>query len=118
MNAKRGRTTSSRKTGPSYVRIAQGTLDNLKSPESEETPSLPSLLIRDADIWTENRTIRGSILIQRGRIQRIARKISVPADEEIIAKVFLALPGLVNAHVTLRAMRLPDQDAFKCEPSV
>ena len=47
------------------MRIAYGTLDNLMSPESEETPSLPSLLIRDAHIWTENRTIRGSILIEK-----------------------------------------------------
>ncbi len=94
------------------MRIAQGTLDNLKSPEGEETPSLPSLLIRDAHIWTENRTIRGSILIEKGRIQRIARKISVPAGEEILAKGLVALPGLVDAHVHLRDMRLAYKEDF------
>jgi dihydroorotase len=94
------------------VRIAQGTLDNLKSPESEETPSLCSLLIRDAHIWTENRTIRGSVLIERGRIQRIARKISVAADEEILARGLVALPGLVDAHVHLRDMKLAYKEDF------
>ncbi len=87
-------------------------MDNLKSPEGEETPSLPSLLIRDAHIWTENRTIRGSILIEKGRIQRIARKISVPAGEEILAKGLVALPGLVDAHVHLRDMRLAYKEDF------
>jgi len=87
-------------------------LDNLKSPEIEETPSLPSLLIRDAHIWTENRTIKGSILIEKGRIQRIARKISVPADEEMLAQGLVALPGLVDAHVHLRDMRLAYKEDF------
>src|SRR6266568_505906 len=112
MNAKHGRTTSSRKTGSSYVRIAQGTLDNLKSPESGETPSLPSLLIRDAHIWTENRSIRGSILIDQGRIQRIARRIIERADEEILARRLVALPGLVDAHVHMRDMRLSYKEDF------
>ena len=94
------------------MRIAQGTLDNLKSPESGETPSLPSLLIRDAHIWTENRSIRGSILIDRGRIQRIARRIIERADEEILARRLVALPGLVDAHVHMRDMRLSYKEDF------
>jgi len=94
------------------VPIAQGTLDNLKSPESEDTPSLPSLLIRDAHIWTENRIIRGSIFIENGRIQRTARKISAPADEEILARGLVALPGLVDAHVHLRDMKLAYKEDF------
>ncbi|TMI18404.1 dihydroorotase [Candidatus Bathyarchaeota archaeon] len=111
MNAKHGRTTSSRKTAPSYVQIAQGTLDNLKSPENEIS-GLPSLLIRDAHIWTENRAIRGSILIEDGRIQRIARRIAEQADEEILAERLVALPGLVDAHVHLRDMRLAYKEDF------
>ncbi len=94
------------------MRIAQGTLDNLKSPESGETPSLPSLLIRDAHIWTENRSIRGSILIDQGRIQRIARRIIERADEEILARRLVALPGLVDAHVHMRDMRLSYKEDF------
>jgi dihydroorotase len=87
-------------------------LDNLKSPESEETTSLPSLLIRDADIWTENRIIRGSMLIEDGRIQRIARRIAEQADEEILAGRLVAFPGLVDAHVHLRDMRLSYKEDF------
>ncbi len=94
------------------MRIAQGTLDNLKSPESGESPSLPSLLIRDAHIWTENRSIRGSILIDQGRIQRIARRIIERADEEILARRLVALPGLVDAHVHMRDMRLSYKEDF------
>ncbi len=111
-NAKHGRTISSRKTEHSFVKIAQGTLDNLKSPENEETSGLPSLLIRDAHIWTENHTIRGSILIDHGRIQKIARRIAERADEEILARRLVALPGLVDAHVHLRDMRLSYKEDF------
>lgn len=99
--------------GPSYARIAQGTLANLKSPKSEDASSPPSLLIQDAHIWTENRTIRGSILIENGTIQKIARTISVAADEKIRAQGLLALPGLVDAHVHLRDMKLAYKEDFR-----
>ena len=112
MSAKHGRTTSSRKTGSSSVQIARGTLDNLKSPKNKETSGLPSLVIRDAHIWTENRFIRGSILIDNGRIQRIARMINEHADEEVPAQRLVALPGLVDAHVHIRDMRLSYKEDF------
>ncbi|TMI06986.1 dihydroorotase [Candidatus Bathyarchaeota archaeon] len=112
MNAKHGRTTSSRKTARSYVLIALGTLNNLKSPESEKTSGLPSLIIRDANIWTKNDTTRGSILIEHGRIQKIARNITERADEEILANGLLVLPGLVDAHVHLRDMNLSYKEDF------
>src|SRR2546428_10016031 len=112
MNAKHGQTTSSRKTGPSSVQIAQGTLDNLKSPRDEVHTGPSSLLIRDAHIWTGNDIIRGSIIIEDGRIQRIARRIPERADEEILARRLVALPGLVDAHVHLRDLRLSDKEDF------
>ncbi len=87
-------------------------MNNLKSPESETTSDLPSLLIRDAHIWTRNNTTRGSILIEDGRIQRIARKITVQGDEEILARRLLVLPGLVDAHVHLRDMKLSYKEDF------
>src|SRR5712691_9458500 len=112
MNARHGQTTSSRRTGHSSVQIARGTLDNLKSPKHDVHPSLPSLLIRDAHIWTRNGIIRGSILIEDGRIQRIARRIPERADEEILARRLMALPGLIDAHVHLRDMRLAYKEDF------
>jgi len=87
-------------------------LNNLKSPESEKTSGLPSLIIRDANIWTKNDTTRGSILIEHGRIQKIARNITERADEEILANGLLVLPGLVDAHVHLRDMNLSYKEDF------
>ena len=112
MNAKHGQTTSSRKTGPSSAQIAQGTLDNLKSPKDEGHTGPSSLLIRDAHIWTGNDIIRGSILIEDGRIQKIARRIPKRADEEILARRSVALPGLIDAHVHLRDLRLSYKEDF------
>lgn len=112
MNAKRGRTTSSRKTARFFAQIALGTLNNLKSPESKETSGLPSLLIRDAHIWTKNDTTRGSILIEHGRIQRIARNITGYADDEIPARRLLVIPGLIDGHVHLRDMKLSYKEDF------
>src|SRR5712664_2201048 len=112
MNAKHGQTTSHRQTGPFSVRIAQGTLDNLKSPNDEVHTGTSSLLIRDANIWTRYDIIRGSILIEDGRIQRIARRIPERADEEILARRLMALPGLIDAHVHLRDLRLSYKEDF------
>jgi len=112
MNAKHGQIASSRETGSSSVQIAQGTLDNLKRPKDEVHTGRPSLLIRDAHIWTKNDIIRGSILIEDGRIQRIARRIPERADEEILARRLVALPGLVDAHVHLRDLNLSYKEDF------
>jgi len=87
-------------------------LNNLKSPENDRTSSLPSLLIRDAHIWTTNDTIRGSILVEHGKIQRIARSIREPTDVEIPARRLLVLPGLVDGHVHLRDMKLSYKEDF------
>ena len=87
-------------------------MDNLKSPKHDVHPSLPSLLIRDAHIWTRNGIIRGSILIEDGRIQRIARRISKRSDEEILARRLVALPGLIDAHVHLRDLKLSYKEDF------
>ena len=87
-------------------------MDNLKRPDNEETPGPHSLLIRDAHIWTENGLVRGSILIDNGSIQKIARRITERADEEILARGSVALPGLVDAHAHLRDMRLSYKEDF------
>ncbi len=87
-------------------------MDNLKSPKDEARAGQPSLIIRDTHIWTKNDIVRGSILIVDGRIQRIARRIPERADEEILARRLVALPGLVDAHVHLRDMRLSYKEDF------
>ncbi len=112
MNVRRGLMTWFRGTGYSCVRIAQGTWDNLTSLSVESRSGSPSLIIRDAYVWTGNGVVRGSILVEDGRISRIARIISERADEEIKARRLVALPGLVDAHVHLRDMRLSYKEDF------
>jgi dihydroorotase len=87
-------------------------LDNLKNPKQDKTPGSKSLLIHDANIWTRNRSIRGSILVEDGRVRKIARTIPVQADEEIRARGLWALPGLIDAHVHLRDMKLSYKEDF------
>ncbi len=58
-------------------------------------------LIRDALIITQNRNreiIRGDILIEDGKISKVAKSIHGGAEERIDASGKLAFPGLVNAH--------------------
>ena len=90
----------------------QGISDNLKNPKHRKVLGSKSLLIRDANIWTENRSIRGSIFVENGRIWKIARKFNVRADQEIRARGLWALPGLIDAHVHLRDMRLSYKEDF------
>ena len=84
----------------------------LKNRKHSRPSGSKSLLIQDANIWTGNRSIRGSIFLENGRIRKIARTIAVRADEEIRARGLLALPGLVDAHVHLRDMRLSYKEDF------
>lgn len=55
---------------------------------------------------------RGSILIQNGKIARIAHKIIAATDEKVNARNLLALPGLVDVHVHLRDMDLSYKENF------
>ena len=86
-------------------------MNHQKSPRTERT-FVPSLVIRDAHIWTNNGIVEGSILIQDGKIEKIASKISGHGDAEIRARPFLALPGLIDAHVHLRDMKLSHKEDF------
>ena len=87
-------------------------MNHLKSRKNDNTSGLPSLLIRDAHIWIKNELTRGSILIEHGKIQRIARTVTERADEEIRAHQLLVLPGLVDGHVHLRDMKLSYKEDF------
>jgi dihydroorotase len=71
-----------------------------------------SILVRDADIWNENRFTKGSILIEKGRIVRVARRINDDAAETINGSGLKALPGLIDVHVHLRDMGLAYKEDF------
>ena len=98
--------------GYSSAPTVLGILKRLKRSKSDETSGLPSLLIRDAHIWTKNDTTRGSILVEQGKIRRIARNITERADGEILAQRLLVLPGLIDGHVHLRDMKLSYKEDF------
>jgi dihydroorotase len=71
-----------------------------------------SILVRDADIWNENRFTKGSILIEKSRIVRVARRINDDAAETINGSGLKALPGLIDVHVHLRDMGLAYKEDF------
>ena len=59
------------------------------------------ILIRDALILTQNagrEVFRGDILVEGGKISKVAKSIRGGAEEKIDASGKLAFPGLVNAH--------------------
>ena len=59
------------------------------------------ILIKDALILTQNKNreiMRGDILIEDGKISKVAKSIRGGAEEKIDASGKLAFPGLVNVH--------------------
>ncbi len=71
-----------------------------------------NLLVADANIWTDNGFIKGSILIEDGKVQRVARRLKIRGVETIDASGLYALPGLVDVHVHMRDMRLSYKEDF------
>lgn len=69
---------------------------------SSNTPRLPSILIKNADIVNEGAMIQGDVLIRNGRIDRISNQISADADILIDAKGKALLPGMIDCHVHFR----------------
>src|SRR5213594_1393557 len=96
-----------------YARTAQKNLAQSKK-RTDTAVGLEdqSILVRDADLWNGNRFTRGSILIEKGRIKRIARRIINHGVETIKASGLKALPGLVDVHVHLRDMELAYKEDF------
>ena len=98
----------------SYARTAQKNLARSKKRTDTEVDSPDqSLLVKDADIWNGRDFTRGSILIEEGRIKRIARSITDDGSETIDASGLKVLPGLVDVHVHLRDMELAYKEDFE-----
>lgn len=87
-------------------------MDNQKSPKNPRLTGSETLLIQDAHVWISNRIIRGSILTENGAIKKIARRITQKADQRISAGGLIAVPGLIDAHVHLRDMKLSYKEDF------
>src|SRR6266700_447269 len=99
--------------GSSFVRTAQ---KNLARPKKRTDTAVDledrNILVRDADIWNGIGFRRGSILIEDGRVKRIARSIPNSGIETIDSSGLKALPGLIDVHVHLRDMRLAHKEDF------
>ena len=95
----------------SYVRTAQKNLARSKKRTETALDLDRNLLVKDADIWNGTGFTKGSILIEEGRIKRIARRIADGA-ETIDASGLKALPGLIDVHVHLRDMELAYKEDF------
>ncbi len=87
-------------------------MDNQKSPKNPRRTGSETVLIQDAHVWNSNRIIRGSILTENGAIKKIARRITQKADQRISAGGLIAVPGLIDAHVHLRDMKLSYKEDF------
>jgi len=83
-----------------------------KKADPSEGSDQGSVLVQDANIWTGTGLSKGSILIDQGKIQKIARRIETRGGETINASGLLALPGLVDVHVHLRDMDLAHKEDF------
>lgn len=83
-----------------------------KSPKRIRHSKGQSILVKDTNIWTRNRFVQGSLLIESGKIRRIARRISDRTIPSIDGSGLYALPGLVDAHVHLRDMKLSYKEDF------
>jgi allantoinase len=57
-----------------------------------------SLLIKDGTVVLESKPIRADVLAEEGKITKIAKKITISADQVIDAQGEFVLPGLVDAH--------------------
>lgn len=64
--------------------------------------TLPSILIKNADVVTEGTNRPGDVLIRHGRIDRIDGTIVAQADIIINANGKALLPGMIDCHVHFR----------------
>jgi len=87
-------------------------LQQKKRAEQSRYSGDQTLLVKDANIWAENRFTKGSILIVNRRIKRTARRIDDANVQTIDASGLYALPGLIDAHVHLRDMKLSYKEDF------
>lgn len=60
------------------------------------------ILLKDATLVTENRIVRGDLLIENDRIAKIGGTINDSADIVLDCHELMVLPGLIDAHVHFR----------------
>jgi allantoinase len=59
---------------------------------------MPSLLIKNGTLILEDKTAHADVLIEDGKVTKIAKNVTTTVDEVIDAQERFVLPGLVDAH--------------------
>ncbi|MCK4519816.1 MAG: amidohydrolase family protein, partial [Candidatus Omnitrophica bacterium] len=67
------------------------------------------ILIKKAQIVNYDKIIEADLLIENGKITRIAKNISGKVDKEIDAKGKYVFPGFIDLHTHLRAPGREDE---------
>jgi allantoinase len=73
---------------------------------------MSSLLIRNGTVILEEKRAQVDILIEDGRITKIAKKITATVDEVIDAQGKFVLPGVVDAHAHIGDPNFTDREDF------
>ncbi len=68
--------------------------------------------MRNCKFWTDAGLREGSILIEDGKISKIARQIRQTVSSRVDGRGLVALPGLIDAHAHLRALGLRRKEDF------
>ena len=69
---------------------------------SQESTALPTILISQATLVNEGKQYIADVLVQNGRIAKVADKIEASADQVIDAKGLMLLPGFIDDQVHFR----------------
>jgi len=77
--------------------------------------TVPSILIRNADVISDGVIRAADVLIRHGRIDRIGTEISTDADIVIDAKGKALLPGMIDCHVHFREPGLTHKGDMQSE---
>jgi len=71
-----------------------------------------SLLIKNGTLILEDKTTHADVLIEEGKITKIARNITATADEVIDAQERFVLPGVVDAHAHIGDPNFTQREDF------
>lgn len=77
---------------------------------------MKKLLLKNANIFSQNRIIQGDLLTDGPFIERLGGEIPAPAGAEVIdCHGMLALPGLIDEHVHFRDPGMPQKATIRSE---
>jgi len=73
---------------------------------------MPLLLIKDGTLILEDKTAHADVLVEEGKITKIAKNIATTADEVIDAQEKFVLPGIIDAHTHIGDPNFTQREDF------